>query len=88
MYMTTAPDPELLVSMSVAPAPELYFFITWLRLLFVFTHSYFLLSGRASSGMKNEIYQVHETKRIYQQVGRLIFFFTTSALTMRKSAKK
>jgi len=37
-----AATPELLVFMSVAPVPELSFFMTWLwlqlRLVFVFTH--------------------------------------------------
>ena len=39
---------------------------SWLRLLFVFTHSYFQLSWCASSWMENELRQVDKTKSTYQ----------------------
>jgi len=49
--MNTAPAPELLVSMSVAPEPSL--FIAWLRLLFVFTHFSIVLVCLKLTGERN-----------------------------------
>ena len=81
--------PELLVFMSVALAPRSLF--SWLQLrLLSFLQINILLTWCASSWIENELNQVHKTKRIHQTfLSNLVWkFFTSSALTMRKSAKK
>jgi len=70
MKMAPAPAPELLVFVSVVPAPKLSFFKAWIRLqlrrLFVVTHYYFQLSLVCFKVNEILSYQVHKTKRIYQ----------------------
>jgi len=93
MNMAPTPAPELFAFMSVALAQELSFLdsmavasapapASFLYTLFSIVWVCLKLNG-------NEVYQVHETKRIYQTyLSRLTdSFFTISAFTMRKSTK-
>jgi len=94
MNMAPTPAPELLVFMSVALAQELSFLDSMAAasvpapasflytLIFSIVWVCLKLNG-------NEVYRVHETKRIYQTyLSRLTdSFFTVSAFTMRKSTK-
>ena len=96
MNMAPIPAPELLVFMSVALAQELSFLDSMAAasasapapasflytLIFSLVWVCLKLNG-------NEVYRVHETKRIYQTyLSRLTdSFFTISAFTMRKPTK-
>ena len=88
----TAPAPQLLVFMSVAPAPELSVFMApdpapaSVRLHTLI----FRWSWCASSWMENEINHLHKIRRIYQTFFSYSnwLFFTSSAVTLRKSAKQ
>ena len=94
MNMAPTPAPELLVFMSVALAQELSFLDSMAAasapapasflytLIFSLVWVCLKLNG-------NEVYRVHETKRIYQTyLSRLTDnFFTISAFNMKKTTK-
>jgi len=94
MNMSPTPAPELLVFMSVALAQELSFLDSMAAasapapapFLYTLIFSIVWVCPKLNG---NEVYRVHETKRIYQSyLSRLTdSFFTISAFIMRKLTK-